>query len=66
MKVETNVEYRLWAMSMTKKITAMNKQLRSLWLDLVQRRLAPDLELDVGKTKKLKLNGPEGRRQTPP
>ncbi|RWR96864.1 WD40 repeat [Cinnamomum micranthum f. kanehirae] len=42
MKVETNVEYRLWAMSMTKNITAMNKQLRSLWLDLVQRRLAPD------------------------
>ncbi|KAI3885304.1 hypothetical protein MKW98_002696 [Papaver atlanticum] len=57
MKVETNVENRLWATSMTRHMTDMNKHLRSRLLDLMQCRLVLTPKIDCpssGKGKKLK------------
>ncbi|KAI3983693.1 hypothetical protein MKX01_001097 [Papaver californicum] len=58
MKVETNVENRLWATSMTRHMTDMNKHLRSRLLDLMQCRLLLTPKIDCprsGKGKKLKV-----------
>ncbi|KAI3896962.1 hypothetical protein MKX03_026721 [Papaver bracteatum] len=57
MKVETNVENRLWATSMTRHMTDMNKHLQSRLLDLMQCRLVLTRNIDCpsgGKGKKLK------------
>ncbi|KAJ4972973.1 hypothetical protein NE237_006147 [Protea cynaroides] len=59
MKVETNVKNRMWATSMTKHVTEMNKQLRSRLLDLMDCRLSPSLELVTSeKRKRIKINSP--------
>ncbi|PIA63831.1 hypothetical protein AQUCO_00201277v1 [Aquilegia coerulea] len=50
MKVDTIVERRLWATSMAKHVTEMNKHLRSRLLDLMQSRLSCPLEFSaIGK-----------------
>ncbi|KAI3877050.1 hypothetical protein MKX03_004187 [Papaver bracteatum] len=57
MQVGTNVEKRLWATSMTRHMTDMNKHLRSRLLDLMQCRLVLSPKIDCpssGKGKKLK------------
>ncbi|XP_058093965.1 protein ROOT INITIATION DEFECTIVE 3-like isoform X2 [Magnolia sinica] len=65
MKVETSVENRLWAVSMTKHLTTMNKHLRSRLLDLMERRLSPDFDITIEKRKRPKVNDPEGRSMSP-
>ncbi|KAI3919562.1 hypothetical protein MKX01_018385 [Papaver californicum] len=58
MKVETNAENRLWATSMTRHMTDMNKYLQSRLLDLMQCRLLLTPRIDCpssGKGKKPKV-----------
>ncbi|XP_077228204.1 protein ROOT INITIATION DEFECTIVE 3-like [Tasmannia lanceolata] len=65
MKAETSVENRLWAMSMTKHMTVMNKHLRSRLLDLMQHRLLLDSELTVERRKKAKVDNQEAPPKSP-
>ncbi|OVA09493.1 WD40 repeat [Macleaya cordata] len=68
MKVETSIENRLWATSMTKHITDMNKHLRSRLLDLMHCRLLVPSKVDFstnGKRKKLKVSSPLLREDEP-
>ncbi|KAG9447161.1 hypothetical protein H6P81_013289 [Aristolochia fimbriata] len=65
MKVETSVENRLWAMSMTKHMSAMNNHLRSRFLDLMQYQLPAHPDLTIEKRKKQKSSDKEDLRETP-
>ncbi|KAE9610131.1 putative transcription factor WD40-like family [Lupinus albus] len=58
MKVETNIEQRMWAIEMTKHIMRINKQLKSQLLGMIQSRLCClNINNDLQKTsiKKLKF-----------
>ncbi|KAL5991073.1 hypothetical protein ACLOJK_011979 [Asimina triloba] len=65
MKVETSVENRVWAVSMTKHLTTMNKHLQSRLLDLMERRLSSEIDVTIEKRKKTKVNALEGRSEPP-
>ncbi|XP_019463070.1 PREDICTED: protein ROOT INITIATION DEFECTIVE 3-like [Lupinus angustifolius] len=57
MKVETNIEHRMWAIEMTKHIMRINKQLKSQLLGMIQSRLCCSNIDNLQKTsiKKLKF-----------
>ncbi|KAK7291561.1 hypothetical protein RIF29_06803 [Crotalaria pallida] len=57
MKVETNIEQRMWAVKMAKHIMGINKQLKSQLLGMIQRRLFCSNKNNLKKTnrKRLKL-----------
>ncbi|XP_050222974.1 protein ROOT INITIATION DEFECTIVE 3-like [Mercurialis annua] len=62
MKVETNIDHRIWAASMTRHVMEMNKHLQSRLLDLMQIRLLRDTEDDdantTRKNKRVKIETP--------
>lgn len=54
MKLETCIESRMWATRMTKHVMAMNKNLQSRLLDLMQSRLLWSMETGLPPYKKIK------------
>lgn len=54
MKVETNIESRIWAIKMAKHVMGINKQLQSQLLGLIQRRLSCTNKITFQKTSRNK------------
>ncbi|KAJ8752010.1 hypothetical protein K2173_001036 [Erythroxylum novogranatense] len=68
MKVDINIENRIWALSMAKHVIEMNKHLQSRLLDMMQMRLfwgAESNSTSAKKSKKLKVEKPPLETEKP-